>query len=178
MHITTDKLTLAAKTGVKFEPTESIKWVGKPNLRSYLLNVIRASIMGLRYFAVGIIVLCFMAFLYKADIPWDVPLSFIGVIAAFFIIQSVWNFLKYRTTIYVITDLSIVIHCPFISRTKVIHLKDIRTKELKRTCIDKRLNTGTISFYSGDTRENEGFTEKVYDHLNSIEGPGFVYSII
>jgi uncharacterized membrane protein YdbT with pleckstrin-like domain len=179
MNHTLDKLSLGDKLGVNFEQNETIKWVGKPDLRSHFLNEIRETIIGLLLMIGGILFFELIAYVFKTTISWDDMLLFYGIISVIFIYRSSKTFLKLRATTYVVTDLSIIIHSNFnTSSTKTIHRKDIQTKELKRSFIDKHFNTGTISIYTGTTKVEEGKLEKEYDYLSSIKEPEFIYSLL
>ena len=177
MNRTLDKLSLGNKLGVIFEQTETIKWTGKPNLKSYLLNVFREIIIGLFYIMLSMLFFVLIGYLYKTTISWTNIFIFFGIAGAISICGYVWRFLKFMTTTYIVTDISIIIHCNFTSSTKTIQLRDIQKKELKKTFIEKHLKTGTISLYTGATKENDGQLEKVYDHLSSIKESEFVYSL-
>jgi uncharacterized membrane protein YdbT with pleckstrin-like domain len=174
-----EKAILSDKLGVVFEPNETIKWTGKPNLRSYFLNDLKDKFVGL-LFIVGVILLFHLiAYLFKATYLWKETLFMFGIVFAISIGATCWDLLNLRTTTYIITDISIVIHKNFYNAsTKAIHIKDIQTKEIKKTFVDKRFDTGTILIFTGVTKEDDGKLKKVYDNLNSIHDSENAYVLI
>lgn len=92
---------------------------------------------------------------------------------------SVWTILKLRTTTYLVTNLSVIIHQDFYnSSTKTINIKDIKTKELKKTLVDKYCKTGTIIIFTGETKENDGKMEKVFDDISSVFDPEKAFALL
>lgn len=99
-------------------------------------------------------------------------LIFLGIISLIFLVNSAWTILKFRKTTYLITNLYVIIHQNFYkSSTKIINIKDIKTKELEKSFIDKFFQTGSIKIFTGETKKNDGKIEEVYDELNSVFDP-------
>jgi uncharacterized membrane protein YdbT with pleckstrin-like domain len=165
------KITLSEKLGVNFDPGESIQLTANPHIKACFKMFL--------FIAGTVILFQIIAYLFKSEFQWIATLIFFGIGFLVMIGISVWNLLSLRTTTYVITNMSIVIHKDFPdSSTKTIHIKDIKTKELKKTFIDKYFGTGTIKIFTGETRDNDGKTEKQYDYIHSIIEPEKTYSAV
>jgi hypothetical protein len=75
--------------------------------------------------------------------------------------------------------LCVIIHHDFYnSSTKTINIKDIKTKESKKTIFDKYFKTGTRKIFTGETKDNDGKTEKIYDNISSIIEPEKVFALL
>jgi len=104
---------------------------------------------------------------------------FFGIVSLISFVGSIWTILKLRTTTYLITNLSVIIHQDFYnSSTKTVNIKDIKTKESKKTIFDKYFKTGTIKIFTGETKDNDGKTEKIYDHISSIVEPEKAFALL
>lgn len=140
-----DKLTFSETFGVIFEPDETIKMICKPNLKACFGNEIRNMLLTFIFIAGAVGLFQIIAYLFKSTYDWDTTLIFFGVVSLVTLAGSVWTILKLRTTTYLVTNLSIIIHKDFYnSSTKTINIRDIKTKELKKTIVDKYFKTGTI----------------------------------
>jgi len=179
MSFDIDKLTLSEKFGVNFEPDETIKSISSPNLKSCFLNEIRNILLQFLVI-VGLMVLFqIIAYLFKTTFQWEMTLIFFGIVSLLSIGTCVWTILKLRTTTYLITNLSVIIHRDFYnSSTKTINIKDIKTKELKKTLVDKYFDTGTVKIFTGETKDNDGKSEKIYDNISSVSDPEKTFAFL
>jgi uncharacterized membrane protein YdbT with pleckstrin-like domain len=174
-----DKLTLSEKFGVTFETEEIIRELCKPNLKACFGNEIRNILLGFLFIAGAIGLFQIIAYLFKSTYDWDTTLIFFGIVSLISLVGSVWTILKLRTTTYLVTNLSVIIHQDFYnSSTKTINIKDIKTKESKKTIVDKYFKTGTIKIFTGETKDNDGKTEKIYDNISSIIEPEKVFALL
>ena len=169
MVVDIDKPNLGEKFGVTFEHDETIKFISKPNLKACFGNEVRNIVLQLLLIAGLIGVFQIIAHLFGSTYDWITTIAFFGIVSLISIFSSVWAILNLRTTTYLITNLSIIIHKDFYtSSTKTINVRDIKTKELKRTIVDKYFRTGTIKIFTGETQDNDGTMVKVYDNISSI----------
>ncbi len=179
MSVDIDKLTFSEKFGVTFEADETIKLMCKPNLKACFGNEIRNILLMFLFSAGAVGLLQIIAYLFKSTYDWDTTLIFFGIVSLISLVGSVWKILKLRTTNYLVTNLSLIIHQDFYnSITKTINIKDIKTKELKKTLIDKYYKTGTIKIFTGETKDNDGKTEKVFDEIISISNSDKTFSLL
>lgn len=179
MSLEIDKLTFSDKFEVNFQPDESIKAICRPNLRACFFNEIRGFLLQFLFMIGALAFFQIIAYLFKSSIQWDTTLMFFCIVSLVVLSTSIWTILKLRTTTYLITNLSIIIHRDFYnSSTKNIYIKDIKTKELKKTLVDKYFETGTIKIFTGEAKDNDGKTEKVYDNISSVFEPEKVFSLL
>lgn len=117
--------------------------------------------------------------MFKSTYQWDTTFIFLGIVSLISLVSSIWTILILRTTTYVVTNVSIIIHKDFYnSSTKTINIKDIKTKELKKTIVDKYFMTGTIKLFAGETKDNDGKTEKIYDNIHSVFDPEKTFAVL
>lgn len=174
-----NKLTYGDKFGVTFEPDEAIRLIFKPNLKACFGNEVRNILFQFLFIAGAIGLFQIIAYLFKSTYEWDTTLIFFGIVSLISLGRSVWTILKLRTTTYLVTNLSVIIHKDFYnSSTKTINIKDIKTKELKKTIVDKYFKTGTIKIFTGETKDNDGKTEKVYDNISSVFDPEKPFALL
>jgi uncharacterized membrane protein YdbT with pleckstrin-like domain len=179
MNLDINKSTLSDKFGVRFESDEAIKAICNPNLKSCFLNEIRSILLQFLFIIAALALFQIIAYLFKSTFDWQTTLIFFGIVSLITFVTSIWTILRLRTTTYVITNLSIVIHQDFCnSSTKTINIKDIKTKELKKTIVDKHFKTGTIRIFTGETKDTDGKTEKVYDNIRSVNEPENVFTLL
>jgi uncharacterized membrane protein YdbT with pleckstrin-like domain len=179
MSVDIDKLTFSEIFGVTFEPEETIRLICKPNLKACFGNEIRNILLTFLFIAGVIGLLQIIAYLFKSTYDWDTTLIFFGIVSLISLVGSIWTILKLRTTTYLITNLSVIIHHDFYnSSTKTINIRDIKTKESKKTIVDKYFKTGSIKIFTGETKDNDGKTEKIYDNLSSIIEPEKVFALL
>ena len=179
MSFDVDKLTFSEKFGVTFEPDETIKLICKPNLKACFGNEIRNILLTFLFIAGAVGLFQIIAYLFKSTYDWDTTLIFFGIVSLISLCSSIWTILKLRRTTYLITNLSVIIHQDFYnSSTKTTNIKDIKTKETKKTIVDKYYKTGTIKMFTGETKDNDGKTEKVYDNINSIVEPEKAFALL
>ena len=179
MSVDIDKLTFSEKFGVTFEPDETIRLICKPNLKACFGNQLRNILLQFLFIAGGVGLFQIIAYLFKSTYDWDTTLIFFGIVSLISLGGSVWTILKLRTTTYLVTNLSVIIHQDFYnSSTKTINIKDIKTKELKKTLVDKYCKTGTIKIFTGETKENDGKTEKVFDDISSVLDPEKTFALL
>lgn len=179
MRIDVDKLTFSEKFGVTFEQEETIRLICKPNLKACFGNEVRNILLTFLFIAGATGLFQIIAYLFKSTYDWDTKLTFFGIVSLLSLVGSIWTILKLRTTTYLLTNLSVIIHQDFYnSSTKTINIKDIKTKESKKTIVDKYFKTGTIKIFTGETKNNDGKTEKIYDNISSIIEPEKAFALL
>ena len=179
MSVDIDKLTFSEKFGVDFAAEESIKIVGKPHLKACFGNELTNILMVFIFIAGATGLFQVIAYLFKSTYDWYTSFIFLGIVSLISNACSIWTILKLRTTTYLITNLSFIIHHDFYnSSTRTINIKDVKTKEMKKTIVDKYFKTGTIRIFTGETKENDGKTEKIYDNISSIMEPEKAFALL
>lgn len=179
MNFDINKPIFSEKFGVNFEPDERIKTICQPNLKACFLNELRNIFLQFMFLVGAVALFLVIAYLFKSTYDWESTLLFFGIVSIITTITSTWTILKLRKTTYLITNISIIIHGDFYnSSTKAINIKDIRTKELKKTIMDKYFDTGTITIFTGETKDNDGKSEKIYDNLSSIPDPERAFALL
>lgn len=179
MSVDSDKLTFSENFGMTFEPEETIRMICKPNLIACIGNEISNILLTFLFMAGVIGLFQIIAYLFKSTYDWYTTLIFFGIVSLISLVGSIWTILKLRTTTYLITNLSVIIHYDFYnSSTKTINIKDIKTKESKKTIFDKYFKTGTIKIFTGETKDNDGKIEKIYDNISSIIEPEKVFALL
>jgi hypothetical protein len=174
-----NKLDFEEKFGITFEPGENIRLVCQSNLKACFGNILRNISLQFLFIAGSVGLFQIIAYLFKSTYDWGSTLIFFGIFSLISLISSVWTILKLRKTIFLATNLRVIIHHDFYnSSTKTICIKDIKTKELERTLIDKYCKTGTIKIFTGETENNDGRTEKVFDNIISINDPEKMFALL
>ncbi len=163
---------VAYKYGLYFENNEEILVLKKPVIKSFILNEIKNKILEVVSIVGIILIFHLIAYLYKTEYLWKETILFFLVIAIFSFGKSIYEYMKLRKTVYILTNLKIVIHSDFNdTSTNIIHTHFIQTKDLKKSFIDKKYSTGNILIHTGETRNNDGTTEKVYEKLMFLSEP-------
>jgi uncharacterized membrane protein YdbT with pleckstrin-like domain len=164
------KADLARQLNVSFEEDERILWSGRPRLKVFLLNSC-LKIFSSLLFLLGTFAVIFLLSANDKDSKPD-PLSFLGffsIVLLFETIRVISEAVRLRKTTYIITQYSVIIFTDSGgSSTKNIYVRDIQTKDLKRTFIDKRFQTASIALFTGEMKNNDGADEKVYDMMHAI----------
>ncbi|PZR28093.1 MAG: hypothetical protein DI535_08010 [Citrobacter freundii] len=179
MLTTNYKADLAKQFYLTFEKDEVILWSDRPRLKVFLLN----SCLKIFYHQLAFLgtFVFFGILLSNRDDQWDVR-GFIGVVAVFAAIESatvIREALRLRKTTYLITNFSVLILIDSqISFAKCINIRNIETKEIKRTIIDKKYQTSAIYLFSGETFDNDGVEEKKYDILHGITDAAYVLVLL
>ncbi len=179
MSVDIEKLTFSEKFGVTFEPGETIRLICTPDLKACFGNEVKNFLSGFLFIAGVVGLFQIIAYLFKSTYAWDTTLIFFGIFSLISLGGSIWTILKLRTTTYLVTNLSVIIHQDFYnSSTKKINIRDIKTKESKKTIVDKYFRTGTIKIFTGETKYDDGKKEKVYDDIRSIVEPGKAFALL
>ncbi len=179
MRAGSTKATLSDQFGVKFDADETIRLIVKPNVNACIGNEVRTILLQFLVFAGLITLFQFIANLSESDYPAGMTFLFFGIVSCISFGKSVWKILELRKTTYAITDLNVIIHTDFnASSTRVVNIKDIKTRELKKTIVDKYYRTGSIHIFTGQTRDNDGRTEKVYDTITSVSEPEKTFALL
>lgn len=179
MRVEDEKLRISEKLTITFEPDEIIKLITKPVLKASLGNETLNIFFGLLFMAGAIGLFNIIAYLFNSTFAWDTTLIFFGIISAISVIGSIIKILKLRATTYVITNLRIIIHHNnYSSIQKSINISDIKSRELIQTIIDKYYKTGTIKIFTGETKNNEGKSEDIYENIDSIFECEKAYAIL
>ena len=172
-------LTLGDKFGVNFGPGEKVKIICHPNLNSALYNQLRNVLVQALFMAAVFAVLKLISHFTDANLDEFSTLIFMGVVSAISVLSAMWAVLKLKKTTYIVTDLSVIIHHDLLnSNVIVISINEIKDKVLKKTLVDKHFNTGTVKIFTGQLKDNDGKTEKVYDDLQFINDPEHVFSLV
>lgn len=180
MSYNTDKQILGDLIDVIFEPGETIKMVCRPQVKSFYLNQIRGVLIILLIFGSTLAVGMIVAYLSGHHFDWrQTMLYMLGPIALLLSYVSFHSIKEAGKITYIITDLSIIIYKDLrIQKTIVINKRDIQTKELTKTFIDKHLGTGTIQLFTGKMDDNDGTPQKVYDYISSVTEPEKVFALV
>ena len=179
MVVDIDKLKFSEKFGVTFENDETIKFICKPCLKACLGNEVRNILLQFLLIAGLIGFFQIIAHLFGSTYDWFTTIVFFGIVSLISLFSSVWTILTLRTTTYLITSISIIIHKDFYtSSTKTINVRNIKTKELKKTIVDKYFKTGTIRIFTGETQDNDGKMVKIYDNIGSVSDAEKVFSLL
>lgn len=158
--------------GLYFENNEEILVLKKPNINSFLLNEITNKILEFFFMVVIILIFHLIANLNETEYRWQETIFYFVIFGLITFGKSIHDFLKLRKTVYILTNQKIVIQSNFYnSSTNIIHTQFIETKDLKKSFIDKKYSTGNILIHTGETRINDGTTEKVYEKLISVFEP-------
>jgi len=149
---------------------EQILWTAKPKLLPLLILFLP---IGIVYIAVAIFQICY-GFKFRADIPTVILdiLFIVTPIALFFMIYAL-----YSNHLYAYSDKRIIIRKRLIKTyLKSINYEEIIESDVKVSLIEKIFKVGTIRFFTGETREDRGKTEKVYYYWRSIENPHEIFN--
>ncbi len=173
------KADLAKQFYLTFEKDEEILWSARPGLKVFVLNSCLQCFYHLLRI-VGVTVLCLL-FFGERDAQWNV-VAIIGLLTLMGVIGSVSitsEALELRKTTYLITNFSVlVLNESEFPPVKRIDIRNIQTKEIKRTIFDKRFKTSAIYLFSGETCYDEGEKEKKYDVLHGVTDAEYVVGLI
>lgn len=154
---------------------ENFIWIGKPQFKSFVVNMIILGIIGSAFL---IAILMFNIHVTKEDEGSNI---FVFVILAFIFIPGIFkyigNILAYKNTVYGFSNKRIMMRSGFIGTDfKMVDYDKIVDIEVKVNPIDRYFNTGTIKFYSGrNSEDDEGSSTKLHDDWSHIENPYEVF---
>ncbi len=175
----TDKADLAiqSKGIVRYDYDEQVLWTGRPKFNVFLLNS-ALRIFYYQLFFLGITAFCLLVF-DNGKLDMRLLGGLFLMVLGFGSLEVFIEGRDIRKTTYVITNHSVIVCTGLTSSAiKTIPLRDIQTKMLKRTFIDKRYQTATISLFTGRMEDNDGTPEKAYDLLCALDDAETAYQYL
>ncbi len=151
---------------------EEFYWIEKPAFVPFLQGGIIA------YLGFWIFIVAFTAILSSIQEENDNGAIyslfwFIAIITTF---QLVSRLLNYPNTFYALTSQRVIIrNGVFGANFKTISLGNIMDMVVSVDPIERLFKTGTVQFYSGETKTSDGDTTKIYDDWNAISFPYEVF---
>jgi hypothetical protein len=172
-----NKRSLEDLLEVTFEQDEEILWVGRTNMSSYFLNQVKDNLI---FIIICICIHFLIYFLNKLlNNDYEQIEKLIIIIYIFISFKSIYDYIKTRKSIYIITNYSLIIYNNFFKiSTKIIYLNKIRKKELIKSILDKNYGTGTISVFIGYKKDHEGDRVNENEFLLHIQNSEKVFSLI
>ncbi|MFK7932087.1 MAG: PH domain-containing protein [Saprospiraceae bacterium] len=149
---------------------ENFIWLGKPELKSFLANMLIAGVIGIG-FVVAVVI--FNINVQKED--ENANAVFIYLVLALFFVPATFKYvatiLSYKNIVYGFSNKRIMMKSGFIGTDfKMIDYDKIVDIEVKVNPIDRYLNTGTIKFFSGREKvDDEGSSTRLHDEWSNIE---------
>lgn len=151
------------------ERDEQILWAAKPKFIAFMLPIIPFEIV---FIAGAIFQLCGL-FEFKGNIP-SVVLDILFTINPY-LLFFFWRLL-YSNILYGYSDKRVFIRMGFQKiNFKTIPYDEIVAFDVEERWIDKPLHVGAVRFHTGETREVQGKTEKIYYYWRTIENPHEVF---
>ncbi|MBO9203507.1 MULTISPECIES: PH domain-containing protein [Niastella] len=177
MASTNGKDLLPAFDSIK-DDNEEILWTGKPKFIPFIFTGFLGTIL----------IICFAIFwISKARngnlIGDDKLSSYFWLFGLIPLIAALFPFLKkifsFSNTLYSYSDKRVMIRSGFIGTNfKTIDFDKISDIEVTVSVLEKMYNVGTIRFFSGRTKIDEGHTIKVYDSWSAIKNPYEVFKMV
>ncbi len=168
-----DKNLLPDFDSVK-DDDEEILWTGKPKFIPYSITGLGAGIF-------TIIFVCFFYAMSKNVKNDDGTTNYFSYwVGAIPIIIFMWSFFQkifsFSNTSYAFTNKRVMMRTGFIGTDfKSIDYDKISDIEVTVNFIERAFNVGTIKFFSGRTKTDEGTTTKLYDRWEAITNPYEVF---
>lgn len=150
------------------EKDEQIQWVTKPKpvplLYPFLPMVIMSIFGAIFYICNG----------FKLANISSVILNILFILTPFLFFLTMH--VLYSKQLYAFSQKRIIIRYGFIKPYfKTIEYDEIIESEMKINILDKICHTGSITFFTGETREIQGGKKKVYYYWRAIENPHEVF---
>lgn len=149
---------------------ENFIWLGKPELKTFLANMLVTGIIG--------VVLITAVVMFNLRVMKENENSnsfFVYFMLAIIFIPLIFRYfaaiLSYKNTIYGFSNKRIMMRSGFVGTDfKMIDYDKIIDIEVKVNPIARFFNTGTIKFFSGREKlDDEGSSTKLYDEWKYIE---------
>jgi membrane protein YdbS with pleckstrin-like domain len=159
---------------------EEILWIDKPIFIPYILTGIGT---GLFTIAFGIVWLLISIGSKSDNGTSGTPFSWFWLFGLIPLFQGVYVFLNrllsFSNTAYAYSNKRIMVRTGFIGTDfKTIDYDKISDIEVTVNVIERFYNVGTIRFFSGRTKTDEGNTTKLYDHWTAIPNPYEVFKMV
>lgn len=175
-----DKNKICDFPEIEFDEDEQILWVGKPNLKVFILNSI---------FEFILIVLSILIFFFGMNYINNRTIGnenisgleiFTAIITALYATSIIKTAFHLRGFTYIITNKCIIRHQKKNGiKCSIINFQYILTKEIKRSIPERLSGAGKIQIYTGHTKKDEdNQTQKVFYYLYTIKNPECVYQLI
>jgi hypothetical protein len=177
MSSTFDKNLLPQFDSVK-DNDEEILWTGKPKFIPYIFSGLGS---GLFTLAFGIIWLL-VNFNIKPD-KTEGSFQYFWLFGLIPLLQGLYVFLNrllsFSNTAYGYSNKRVMMRTGFIGTDfKTIDYDKISDIEVTVNIIERMYNVGSIRFFSGRTKTDEGNTNKLYDVWYAIEKPYEVFKMV
>lgn len=147
---------------------ELILWEQRPKFITFILN--RSFIMIL-FFMLSLVFYFSSQYLKAINKLNGEPYSkeYMIWVAVIILANPFYKLLSYNKTKFYYTDKRIIIQEGIMGgNIKSIFLEKIISLELKANPFERFFNVGGITFFSGETKMDDGQEKKVYDNLDSI----------
>src|SRR5690349_21453666 len=177
MSLTFDRNLLPEFNSVK-DDDEEILWTGKPVFVPYIFS-------GLGY---GLYILVFGIVWVLVDVNTkhenaEGIFKYFWLFGLIPLFQGLYIFLNkvlgYSNTVYAYSNKRVMMRTGFIGTDfKTIDYDKISDIEVTVNVIERFYNVGTIRFFSGRTKTDEGNTTKLYDHWTAIPNPYEVFKMV
>jgi hypothetical protein len=172
-----DKNLLPAFDSVK-DSDEEILWTDKPKFIPYIFTGIGA---GLFTIAFGIVWLL-VSINFKGDggtngSPFFWLFGLIPLLQGLYVFLN--RLLSFSNTAYAYSNKRVMMRTGFIGTDfKTIDYDKISDIEVTVNVIERAYDVGTIRFFSGRTKTDEGNTTKLYDNWTAIPNPYEVFKMV
>ncbi|KXX70880.1 PH domain-containing protein [Flammeovirga sp. SJP92] len=158
---------------------EEILWEDKP----VFLPFISVGILQITLGLLIPLIIVLINYIGKFDLDyesyhWNVLIIF-GIQFLFGLYQIFYNIFNYSNTSFAFTNKRVMFSSGYsFVDFKTIDYDNILELEVKANFIEKMFNVGTIRFFNGRTKHDEGNTTKLYDEWNSIKDVLTVYQMV
>lgn len=168
MNLNFDRQLLPEFDHIK-EKDEQILWVAKPKFFPLLLPFLPMGII----FIFGVIFQISYGFKLNTEVsPLFFDILFILTPISYFFMLHV----LYSKRLYGFSNKRIFIRYGFVKLYfKTIEYNEIVKSKVKINILDKIFHVGTISFFTGEMKEEKGKKEKVYYYWQAIENPHEIF---
>ncbi|NLR94103.1 PH domain-containing protein [Flammeovirga agarivorans] len=158
---------------------EQILWENKPEFIPFILVGLYQILSGLIIPGVILIINYFGDFDRNMDSGyWFLMVVFIAPIISG-LYQIFYNIFNYSNTSFALTNKRVMFSSGYsFVDFKTIDLDKILELETKTNFIDNIFKVGTIRFFSGRTKSDEGNTTKLYDEWSSIKEVLSIYKMV
>jgi len=172
-----DKDLLPEFDSVK-DDDEQILWIDKPKFIPYIFTGLGA---GLFTLAFGLIWIYFA--LYGTNEEGDNSNSFFWIFGAIPLVQGLYVFLNrllsYPNTAYAYSNKRVMMRTGFIGTDfKTIDYDKISDIEVNVNVVERIYNVGTVKFFSGRTKSDDGDISKLYDNWYAISNPYKIFKLV
>ena len=169
MASTFDKNLLPEFDSVK-DDDEKILWIDRPKFIPYCITGLGLAAGALIF--IGIIYFSSKLVKNSDGSTGEMNWFFAALPIAFFLWEFFKKMFSYGNTSYAYTNKRVMMRTGFIGTDfKSIDYDKISDIEVTVNFVERAFNVGTIKFFSGRTKTDEGTTTKLYDRWEAISNP-------